>query len=364
MKWLIIFLYSYLYIFLFVIPLASGVIVYPQEKEIKCIKGIDYSFEFRLVNPRKERVNVTFLGNDYFGGISYNLLPYEERTIKLVYSIPDYVKNGIIENKLHMIYQYGSSSNLDLALGTLIKIQIDVTGQEVISFNIQSVDVLPCERGGDCLVNIGIRNNGTVLTIPSIMLYDSYGLIQSKEANLMPGEEKKVMIFFSPKLSPGLWNMTAVAAYDSVIVQDVFELQVLKEGTLSRTGRIIDVIIVNESKIGDYIKILTRFENNGSAVYEVKSVTEAFVDGRMMYLTESELRKIGPGEVIELKSYFIPQIDEEYTLKIRAEFEGKESNEFVRELFVVGKHNNSPVISLIVLIIIIAGFGYALWKVN
>ncbi|MBM3309357.1 MAG: hypothetical protein FJY77_03800 [Candidatus Altiarchaeales archaeon] len=229
----------------------------------------------------------------------------------------------------------GGGSGAKFMPGVIVPIKVDITGEELMDYDITGFTVSDAEIDEAVDYTVQIKNKGNVQIIPNITVEI---LNQDKSTTLKTGEVDMAPILPTTEEmirgsinSEGLktgkyWLKITGYLRGKVLTKKEVDFKILETGTISIEGVLSDLIVARKAAPGDKIKITVYFNNTCLKVLQAKSSCEIFKAGKLLDTVESSQLRVDPGVAGELVSYYTLSDMGQYELKCRAYYHNKQTD--------------------------------------
>jgi hypothetical protein len=330
---------------------AIGIGLSPGEMVLNnSLKGITYEKSLTIINMAEEDLNYSLSSNgDIEGWVSFyyqnpdteiqSIIVPANGKISVItkFQIPtdavskDYF--GTINVRSVPEIAEDSGSQQSLIIGGSIKININVTGDQIIDGVVNGISIYNIEPGYPLKVETMFRNTGNVVANPEIkvtilkdnelihsFIYDK-ATIKPSITNAITAEWKT-----TEETIPGDYTANVIVSLDGKILRSSDKtFKILPVGTYSRQGNLTDIRIEGEPTIGSLVKVNAYFENTGEIETAAKFSGEVYKDGNLIDTITSEELQVEKYKEAELVSYFKLESKGDYLIKGKVIYSGKET---------------------------------------
>jgi hypothetical protein len=257
--------------------------------------------------------------------------------------------------------QYGSQ----LQAAFLIRINIEVTGIELLSCNIGGLTIKDTEIGNPLEFSMSVTNNGNVRVWPNVSI-DVWNQDQTKivgyqssdfgMTEVLPTTSKILYDTFDNNLRIGqYWAYATVYPCGQ---SELLSFSVLERGAIADYGELLRIENPSWTKIGDVVPINAIFKNNGERVVSAKFKGVIKSNNKIAATLDSDYYDIAPGEISNITVYFTPKKLGQYQISGRVLYNNKLTYEkgsilTVNEGTEITDFNMLYLIIIIIIIIII-----------
>ncbi len=250
------------------------------------------------------------------------------------------------------------------------KINVQVTNQQVLSINVNSIETFSIEEGTTGFLTVEAQNTGNVRATPEVLvkLIDATTnkvLEVRKSAELLPTETRKIEVQLPTEgLRPGNYDLeVSVLLNGREVTSKGLRQKILERGELSTQGQLVSVDAPPWVEAGNFVKVGVLFKNTGSLLSTGEIVGEVLLDGKIIDVLSSKPVKVSPGEQIMLYALYKPQRAGRYTVRASVLFGGKQTDYTEAILNVTSPtaaaSTNDSLYYSVALIVVIAGLGYS-----
>jgi hypothetical protein len=226
-----------------------------------------------------------------------------------------------------------SGSQQSLIIGGSVKININVTGDQIIDGVVNGISIYNIEPGYPLKVETMFRNTGNVVANPEIkvtilkdnelihsFIYDK-ATIKPSITNAITAEWKT-----TEETIPGDYTANVIVSLDGKTLRSSDKtFKIFPVGTYSRQGNLTDIRIEGEPTIGSLVKVNAYFENTGEIETAAKFSGEVYKDGNLIDTITSEELQVEKYKEAELVSYFKLESKGDYLIKGKVIYSGKET---------------------------------------
>jgi hypothetical protein len=311
-------------------------------------------------------------------GMEFTMPAGEQRfPIVVIVNVPKDIANGEYKGGIRLVSSSKSpdkigGSGASTALSALIQTDFTITGEQVLEYEISSIEIQNVEEGFPLDVSITIINTGNVTARPTkvhVEVFDKLNkkLLESQDITEMgsvePFETGDIAIPVPTKLGIDQY-WTRISAYkdEALLKEQSLVFEIVEVGSLQKNGNLKEILCNKEAAIGETVKITGVFENTGQFNYSAKLVAEIYKNGKLVKLVESELASVNKGQTENLTAYFTPDVLGEYIVKAHVAYSGGKTLEKEFKIFVgnvgllasVGLISLTPTVAVVLLILIVA----------
>jgi len=330
---------------------AIGIGLSPSEMVLNnSLKGNTYEKSFAIINMDNQDINYSLSSNgDIEGWVSFyyqnpdteiqSIIVPANGKISVItkFQIPtdavskDYF--GTINVRSVPEIAEDSGSQQSLIIGGSVKININVTGDQIIDGVVNGISIYNIEPGYPLKVETMFRNTGNVVANPEIkvtilkdnelihsFIYDK-ATIKPSITNAITAEWKT-----TEETIPGDYTANVIVSLDGKILRSSDKtFKIFPVGTYSRQGNLTDIRIEGEPTIGSLVKVNAYFENTGEIETAAKFSGEVYKDGNLIDTITSEELQVEKYKEAELVSYFKLESKGDYLIKGKVIYSGKET---------------------------------------
>ncbi|MCW8965913.1 MAG: heme exporter protein CcmD [Candidatus Pacearchaeota archaeon] len=226
----------------------------------------------------------------------------------------------------------------DHAVGRVISsldvvINVEVIDNEVISCSVSNLEIGSAEEGEEVLLRMSISNYGNVWVVPNVFVdvwdENQISIVKSEDflgESVLPTTTQDFEFrISSDDLDVGqYWSDILIfeCEQDSTLTFDI-----LKEGSLSANGVLLDILTRREGFVKETIPIEVGFKNTGEKEVEAYFEGEISVGGKIVQVLESEKILVPMSEIEKFNFYFTPNSVGKYIISGRIFYSGKKTFE-------------------------------------
>ncbi|NOR46710.1 MAG: hypothetical protein GQ533_01495 [Methanosarcinaceae archaeon] len=330
---------------------AIGIGLSPGEMVLNnSLKGNTYEKSFAIINMDNQDINYSLSSNgDIEGWVSFyyqnpdteiqSIIVPANGKISVItkFQIPtdavskDYF--GTINVRSVPEIAEDSGSQQSLIIGGSVKINVNVTGDQIIDGVVNGISIYNIEPGYPLKVETMFRNTGNVVANPEIkitilkdnelihsFIYDK-ATIKPSITNAITAEWKT-----TEETIPGDYTANVIVSLDGKTLRSSDKtFKIFPVGTYSRQGNLTDIRIEGEPTIGSLVKVNAYFENTGEIETAAKFSGEVYKDGNLIDTITSEELQVEKYKEAELVSYFKLESKGDYLIKGKVIYSGKET---------------------------------------
>ena len=330
---------------------AIGIGLSPSEMVLNnSLKGNTYEKSFAIINMDNQDINYSLSSNgDIEGWVSFyyqnpdteiqSIIVPANGKISVItkFQIPtdavskDYF--GTINVRSVPEIAEDSGSQQSLIIGGSVKININVTGDQIIDGVVNGISIYNIEPGYPLKVETMFRNTGNVVANPEIkvtilkdnelihsFIYDK-ATIKPSITNAITAEWKT-----TEETIPGDYTANVIVSLDGKTLRSSDKtFKIFPVGTYSRQGNLTDIRIEGEPTIGSLVKVNAYFKNTGEIETAAKFSGEVYKDGNLIDTITSEELQVEKYKEAELVSYFKLESKGDYLIKGKVIYSGKET---------------------------------------
>ena len=358
---------------------AASIGVSPGYLSIDNMLRGGYAERFVTVSVSTDRpVTVTAAaGGDIAGWFEFNTSfpvsrdnPYR---LKIISRPPADVANG--EYGGYITFTTSSLGDVEGQAGSAVQASVrvaiatQITDEQIVDCNIDSVEVKPTEQGLPVTFSYGVENNGNVRLSPTINI----AVWDQEQTRIVKVHNAKGKEVFPTTQESGSINMPAqelvIGQYwadfsiSECLFSQLLTFDVVEKGTLAADGILHGIFNKPWVVVGENVPIFITFENVGEGPVLAKFNGNAQLGERVVKLLESEELLVQPGEKTNLTLFFVPNKKGKYIIKGRVFYESKRTFEKFSILNVTGGAVDVTVVVLYSIIALLLLFiGYRLYK--
>lgn len=241
-------------------------------------------------------------------------------------------------------------SRLGVRINLAVTLNVEVTGTQNLSAVIQDMYTLDVELGYPLRIWTVFRNDGNVKAQPEIRLavLDAEGVVVGEasytDTIVNPGQGERILLEWdtSEQSTGDFIAKVAVLLGESEIDVRELELKILPIGTLTRRGRLDELILENAPLPGAVAKITARFSNIGRIDTRAIFLGEAYRGSTLIEAVSSSEILVPIGGTDKLEIFVKVPESGTYTVRGKVNYEGKET-EVMELTFEVGTDEGIPV---------------------
>jgi hypothetical protein len=221
---------------------------------------------------------------------------------------------------------YGSQ----LQAAFLIRIRVEVTGEERLSCNIGGVNIRDTEIGAPLEFSMTVANNGNVRIRPSASIdfwnQDQTRIVSTKTSNfnnleVLPTTSRVMSSVFENTLRIGqYWAYITVQPCDR---SQLVSFSVVEKGAIIDSGDLIRIENKPWASIGEIVPITAFFRNTGPRIVSAKFKGVILRDNSLVENIDSDFYDVQPGEIINITEYFTPKKLGQYYISGRILYNNK-----------------------------------------
>jgi len=229
----------------------------------------------------------------------------------------------------------GGSSGAKFMPGLTVPIKIDVTGEELINYEIKGFTVSDAEKDEPVEYTVSVKNNGNVQFIPNITVEilskDKSTALNTGQVDMAPILPSTEEVIRSSISSEGLkigsyWLKLTAYNKGKIIAKKEIDFKILEAGSISIEGVFSDLIIARKAAPGDKLKITAYFNNTCLKVLQAQSNCEVLTSGKLLDNVESKELRVDPGEQGELVSYYTVVNPGQYEFRCIVNYQNKKTS--------------------------------------
>jgi archaellum biogenesis ATPase FlaH len=274
-------------------------------------------------------------------------------------NVPNTVQNGYYEGTVIISTMYrgdaaATMSEARFMAGLIVRVQLNVTGDEIRGYDVKSVLVKDTEQNQLLEVSLVVGNTGNVIVTPRIRvsLLDSEKketgkFIDYSDTTIPPTVEKHFTVKMPTKgIGTGLYYAKVTSDNSE---EYTIPFQILRPGTLAVSG-VLEQLSVNKVWVNpdETSKLEASFRNNGESLIEsAKLRGEAYLidpvygTKELAGVFEGEPMSVSTGEEVKLTAYFTPKKSGLYSIEGVVIYGGRKTEPKSTMLNVLGQKQSS-----------------------
>lgn len=226
-----------------------------------------------------------------------------------------------------------------------VYITVEVVDTEILQCAASNFGVNSVEKGDDAVFNMNVTNGGNVIIKPKIIIQiwneDQTMIVKTINevgSSILPTTKKQL----SFRVNTGSMKISQYWVDVSVtdcLSSNLLTFDVLRPGTLKADGILLNLLSINETKVGNTIPIKAIFKNTGEKEVGAEFKGQITKSGKIIQLLDSPKFDIAEGKIGIFTFYFTPQSSGDYIISGRVYYSGKRSYELSTPVKVI---SNSP----------------------
>jgi hypothetical protein len=324
---------------------ASGLAVSPAIYNFgKMLKEVEAEGVIQVFNMGVdvEHVNVTAIGGDLedwftFENIPLKIEPKEYGELRFRIRPPAEATNREYDGWFHLEPQdrtenVTGSTVMAVKAGVSVRVLVEVTGEEIYGFRLQTANINTIETERPLILNLGYQNTGNVIVNPraELTIYNrdkTETLIQETiTERLIPREIKNIKhTIDSSNLEIGQYWAT-ISIYNDQN-QKINELEktfdIKEKGSLTQNIELQRFKNDNKYELGDVVRVGIILKNIGEVSTNVVFKGELYLNNKLIRPVDPESYLIDIGEEIEIPVFFEQDKLGRYELKGYGLYGGK-----------------------------------------
>lgn len=365
---------------------ATGLSVLPASiKASNLVRGQQFNITIIIYNPNDYEETFSINASDEIKSwVSfYSTENLNEQINKIViptqssgnvianFKIPKDVANG---NYLSKIYiqsaptETSGGNTSSISIRVPIEVSLDVAGSQISAGRVIDIRTADTEINRFLRIEVEFQNAGEVIDKPRIEV-----VIKKNGTEISNFVHDKTSVNVGNKSTIDvLWVTTSQTVGDYVANVKVFlgskllseknlNFKILERGTLTASGKVVNVTSNKTINSGSISKIVVGFLNTGEIDFIAKISGEVYLNNNIVDTLESDETLIKTGKTETLTAYFKPTKDGLYLIKSNVVYEGKK--EPINDMMIsVGSSpigmalltspNNAIIIAVIIVVII------------
>ncbi len=311
----------------------------------KVLRGGYAEQEIYLYNPEEIITDIEISAGGPFAnwiffhpGKKFSIPAKSSYRLKAYIEPPADIANGVYNGTIYVLSKprripvvegYGLSIETAITLFVFV----DITGEQIIRYGVKSISAETAEEGDPISFTFTGMNTGNVRTSPvariEIYNWNRSALMKRESFTLeetLPTTERTYVVNVSSNgLSEGqYWANVSVLVSGNLIGSDLKTFDIVKKGSLARTGELLHVSVNTPwARTGDIVRIDPVFKNTGQVPASAKFKGEVYIDEMLLDTLESDVIEIQPGASANLTVYYTPKRPGRYTVSGAVYYSGK-----------------------------------------
>ncbi len=237
--------------------------------------------------------------------------------------------NGGVRIITGTINKPGGPYGSQLQAAFLIRINVIVTGEQILSCNFGGLSIPDIEIGAPISYSFSVQNIGNVRVRPNISL-DIWNQDQSRlaksivnafNADVLPTTSRTFSGDSSNNLRIGqYWAYASVFPCEN---SEIISFSVVEKGQIADTGELLRVENKPWASTGEIVPINAIFRNTGQRIVSAKFKGVITMDNRIVQNLDSDFYDIPPGETTNITMFFTPKKQGQYYISGRVLYNNK-----------------------------------------
>ncbi|MBN2422476.1 hypothetical protein JXB41_04575 [Candidatus Woesearchaeota archaeon] len=222
--------------------------------------------------------------------------------------------------------QYGAS----VLSAFIIKINVGITGDEIIKCNSGAFDIEDAEEGSSLKFSSSVKNEGNVRVKPRFIVdiwnQDQSQLLFTREfvsdEYILPTASMKISYEIEdPGLSKGqYWADFSVSPCRGT-GKTTFD--VMEKGAITDEGELIRLETKSWASVDEVVPVKAIFRNTGKRTVSAKFTGRIYAGDKVIGIIESDTLEVEPSETKTFEAYFRPQEISQYYISGRVLYNNK-----------------------------------------
>ncbi|EHQ34315.1 COG1470 family protein [Methanoplanus limicola] len=355
-------------LFVFHTVSAAGIAVTPSLINISdAARSIEYEKTITVFNPgndelmadimisgdAKEWIKIYEDTPDAGEPVNEIKIPGKNIKVKARISVPEDTANGMYRAEINFDTKSPESSE-NTEVGAVLKVrattkvEIDVTGTEIISGEADLLRISDSEVNYPVPVEIMFQNTGNVVLAPGITIVISkegknIDTVRKTASEIKPGEKEKITVNWENNgLESGDYSaIVTVNIGDNEILREETKFSLIPEGTLTRKGEFTEINYEGKTVVGRILKISGTFVNTGEIPTKAVLKGEIYKDDELIDTFESDELTVTAMGTENLVYYYKPEISGEYKIITYIVYEDKKTGEKELNIQVTGSADST-----------------------
>ncbi len=189
---------------------------------------------------------------------------------------------------------------------------ISVTGDQIIDYEVPSVQVKDTEEGQPIEFNIRVDNRGNTRITPQIRvdIMDEASTIKSLdhgETEILPTTSENILLKVDNDLPIGQYRAKVTVSAEGEQTQETVGFEVLERGSLRLQGQLITIRTDKVwATVGDVVELTAVFKNTGQLVAPAVFKGKVYLDDDIVDVIEGDEIDVPVGETADLTTYYKP----------------------------------------------------------
>ena len=355
-------------IFVFHAVSAAGIAVTPSLINISdAARSIEYEKTITVFNPgnnelmadimisgdAKEWIRIYEDTPDAGEPINEISIPGKSVRVKAKITVPEDTANGMYRSEINFDtkspeYSDSTETGAVLKVRATTKVEIDVTGTEIINGEAQLLRISDSEVNYPVPIEIMFQNKGNVVLAPGITAVISkdginIDTITKTASEIKPGDKEKIIVNWENNgLESGDYSaIVTVYAGDNEILREETGFSLIPEGTLTRKGEFREIKYDGKTVVGRILKISGTFVNIGEIPTKAVLKGEIYRNNELIDTFESDELTVTVMGTENLVYYYKPDSPGDYKFITYIVYEDKKTDEKEISLTISDSSENS-----------------------
>ncbi|MFH1631626.1 MAG: hypothetical protein ABIA47_01190 [bacterium] len=265
--------------------------------------------------------------------------------VTIIVAVPEDAANGEYTGNVRFVAgdtgdETGGTNDVAISIDALAQITLEVTGEQLLDYSVESVEIPVFEQGWPMQLIVTIDNIGNVAAAPTkiaIEFWDKYHEIFLSETEITDfskveparafSREDFVVPFNNDFSSEQYWATITIYNNDELLYETEVIFDVAPTGTLENQGELM-LFTASDAhpSVGELVKLEGLFTNTGASNLISKLIVEVAKNGSIVEVLESNTvgTRIGAEETLSV--FFQPESTGKYSLTGYVEYAGIKSN--------------------------------------
>ncbi|MCX6710110.1 MAG: hypothetical protein NTV63_04140 [Candidatus Woesearchaeota archaeon] len=304
-----------------------------------------------------------------FSNYTINVSAGNSKPIKVFVKPPIDVPNGNYSGYIVVTRKPLETQALSTGIGNLVIMSVNIPVDVVIT-DIETIDctansflISDAEEGSQPKLAVSIINSGNVRMSPVIRadIWDqekenALEFLEFNADEILPSVEQQFE-FSMPLQELPVGQYWAQMSVPECRNSELLTFDILKKGSLTTSGKLIQIKNLPWLNLGATAKISAIFKNDGKKDVSARFKGIVSIDGQIIKVLESEQLNIPVGETVDLNTFFKPEAMGRYVISGKVYYDRKVTYELSSILNVIeGKKGISGITIAYIAIIAISLF--------
>jgi len=257
--------------------------------------------------------------------------------IKMIVQPPEDIPNGIYGGVLRFRviqaqkFEGRTGSVIEVGVGT--KLSFEISDKELISCDVLSGVVDNAEKGTPIPFNFRIFNNGNVRLNPNIKV-EVWDKSQSNLIDTINYEDTQIFPTVKDNIivNVNTFDLDIGQYFAGVLIEecgfeDTLTFDVLKPGSITISGRLVQIENKVWNNVGDEIEVKAVFENTGEKTVSAVFKGKILLNDKLIDPIESGNIQVNRDSTVEFPLSFSPDKPGRYIIKGRVFYDNKQTFE-------------------------------------